>query len=161
MTSTPRWLSDEEQQAWRAWLDVSVLLPERLNRDLVDQHQITLADYVILVHLSEHPEHRLRMSELAERTSSSRSRLSHQIDRMHRAGLVDREHCDDDRRGTFATLTPQGLRTIEKAAPDHVESVRRAMIDTLGTDGFAAFGAACQQIAAALRGQGGGGRADL
>lgn len=151
MTSKPRWLTEDEQNAWRAWLEVSALLPDRLNRDLIEQRGITLADYVILVHLSEEPDRRLRMSDLADRTSSSRSRLSHQIDRMEAAGLVTREVCSDDKRGTFATLTASGWDTIVAAAPDHVESVRRNLIDVLGPDRFTRFGRDCQAIAEHLR----------
>ncbi len=151
MTSKPRWLTEDEQNAWRAWLEVSALLPDRLNRDLIEQRGITLADYVILVHLSEEPDRRLRMSDLADRTSSSRSRLSHQIDRMEAAGLVTREVCSDDKRGTFAVLTASGWDTIVAAAPDHVESVRRNLIDVLGPDRFTRFGRDCQAIAEHLR----------
>jgi DNA-binding MarR family transcriptional regulator len=151
MTSKPRWLTEDEQNAWRAWLEVSALLPDRLNRDLIEQRGITLADYVILVHLSEEPDRRLRMSDLADRTSSSRSRLSHQIDRMEAAGLVTREVCSDDKRGTFAVLTGSGWDTIVAAAPDHVESVRRNLIDVLGPDRFTRFGRDCQAIAEHLR----------
>ena len=84
-----RWLTDDQQLAWRAWIAASLLLPDRLSRDLQDEAGISLADYEILVHLSESPQRRLRMSELADLTLSSRSRLSHQIDRMSNAGLVE------------------------------------------------------------------------
>jgi DNA-binding MarR family transcriptional regulator len=151
MTSRPRWLTGDEQAAWRAWLEVSALLPDRLNRDLIEQRGITLADYVILVYLSEEPDRRLRMSDLADRTSSSRSRLSHQIDRMEASGLVTREVCSDDKRGTFAVLTTSGWDTIVAAAPDHVESVRRNLIDILGPQRFTRFGRDCQAIAEHLR----------
>lgn len=145
-----RWLSTQEQQAWRAWLAASALLNDRLSRDLQATHGLTLADYEILVWLSEHPEQRLRMSELAERTLASRSRLSHQVDRMERAGLVERQQCDDDRRGAFAVLTPAGLRTIQQAAPDHVMSVREYLVDVLTAEEFQALGEACRKITEAL-----------
>ena len=77
-----RWLTEDEQRSWRAWLAASLLLQDRLNRDLQEQTGMTMADYEILVRLSEAPDRRIRMSELAELTLSSRSRLSHQIDRM-------------------------------------------------------------------------------
>lgn len=145
-----QWLSPQEQQAWRAWLAASALLNDRLSRDLQAKHGLTLADYEILVWLSEHPERRLRMSELAERTLASRSRLSHQVDRMERAGLVERQQCDDDRRGAFAVLTPAGMQAITQAAPDHVTSVRENLVDVLTPDEFAALGAACRKIGDAL-----------
>jgi DNA-binding MarR family transcriptional regulator len=147
-----RWLSADEQRHWRAWLAASILLNDRLSRDLQEQHGLTTADYEILVHLSEAPNRRLRMSELAERALSSRSRLSHQIDRMRRAGLVDRESCADDRRGAFAVLTDHGWNVLVASAPDHVEGVRRQLIDVLTPEEFAALGQACAKVADGLGG---------
>ena len=151
MGGMTRWLSEEEQRFWRGWLAASMLLPERLNRDLQEQHGLTGTDYQVLVELSESPERRMRMSTLAERTQLSRSRLSHQIDRMTRAGLVTRQECAQDGRGMFAVLTEQGWETIVAAAPDHVESVRRHLVDRLTPEQFAAFGEACITVADALR----------
>lgn len=142
-----RWLSEDEQKSWRAWISASQLLNHRLNAELQRQHDLTMADYEILVQLSECPERRLRMSELAERTFASRSRLTHQIDRMVKAGLVERQECDLDRRGAFAALTDKGWKAIVAAAPDHVESVRTFLIDALGPKDFSALGAACERIA--------------
>jgi DNA-binding MarR family transcriptional regulator len=93
----------------------------------------------------------MRMSTLAERTQLSRSRLSHQIDRMTTAGLVNRQECAQDGRGMFAVLTEQGWETIVAAAPDHVESVRRHLVDRLTPEQFEAFGDACITVADALR----------
>jgi DNA-binding MarR family transcriptional regulator len=128
--SQPRWLSAEEQQAWRATVHLSQLLMRQLDRDL-DSHGLNNHDYEIMVVLSEAPERRLRMTELADATSQSRSRLSHQISRMEARGLVRRDTCEGDKRGTFAVLTEAGLAAIERAAPDHVENVRRHFIDRL------------------------------
>lgn len=153
-----RWLSAEEQSHWRAWLAASLLLNDRLSRDLQEQHSLTIADYEILVNLSEAPERRLRMSDLAERTLSSRSRLSHQIDRMTKAGLVEREACTDDRRGSFTVLTDHGWDVLVAAAPDHVESVRRHLLDVLTPEEFGALGRASAKVADGLDG---GGRASL
>ena len=97
--------------------------------------------------LSEVPDRRLRMSDLAEATLSSRSRLSHQIDRMERAGFVERQVCSDDRRGSFAVMTEQGWRTLVAAAPDHVAGVREHLVDQLSCAEFSALGSACQQVA--------------
>lgn len=141
-----RWLSEDEQRAWRSWVNASMLLPDRLSRDLAEKHGLTMADYEILVQLSEHPERRIRMSDLAGRTQSSRSRLSHQIDRMVDAGLVTREACTDDRRGSFAVLTDKGWNTIVAAAPDHVTAVREHLVDLLGPERFADFGESCRMI---------------
>jgi DNA-binding MarR family transcriptional regulator len=142
-----RWLTEDEQRSWRAWLSASVLLTDRLSRDLQEQHGLTIADYEILVRLSEIPDRRMRMSELADATLSSRSRLSHQIDRMERAGLVERQLCADDRRGAFAALTDTGWATRVASAPDHVTSVRKHLVDQLSADDFAVLGSACQQVA--------------
>ncbi len=142
-----RWLTDDEQRSWRAWLSASQLLNDRLSRELQEQHGLTTADYEILVRLSEVPDRRMRMSDLAAVTLSSRSRLSHQIDRMEKAGLVDREVCDSDRRGAFAVLTEQGWQTLVAAAPDHVTSVRVHLVDQLTREEFAALGAACRKVA--------------
>jgi DNA-binding MarR family transcriptional regulator len=142
-----RWLTEDEQRSWRAWLSASLLLNDRLNRDLQAQHGLTSADYEILVRLSEVEGRRMRMSELAEVSLSSRSRLSHQIDRMEKAGLVERELCADDRRGAFAVLTPHGWDVLVATAPDHVESVRTHLVDVLTPKEFATLGAACQKVA--------------
>ena len=126
----PHWLTDEEQQAWRATVQLSQLLLRQLDRDL-NAHGLNGRDYEIMVELSEAPEHRLRMTDLADATSQSRSRLSHQITRMEKRGLVRRDDCEGDKRGTFAVLTKAGFDAIERVAPYHVEQVRRHYIDRL------------------------------
>jgi len=142
-----RWLNEDEQRSWRAWIEASNMLNHRLSADLQRQHNLTLADYEILVQLSEHPERRMRMSELADATLASRSRLSHQVDRLVKRGLVERQECELDKRGPFAALTDQGWTAIETAAPDHVTSVREHLVDVLGAQDFASLGAACTRIA--------------
>jgi DNA-binding MarR family transcriptional regulator len=146
-----RWLSADEQRLWRGWIAASMLLPDRLNRDLQERHGLTGTDYQILVELSESPDRRMRMSTLADRTLLSRSRLSHQIDRMTKAGLVERQVCEQDGRGMWAVMTDRGWETIVRAAPDHVESVRRHLLDVLTPEQFQAFGEACIRVAGALR----------
>lgn len=149
MTATnnePRWLSAPEQSAWRAWLDASRLLNAELNRDLLEGNGLSIADYEILVQLSESPERRMRMSELAERTLASRSRLSHQIDRMEKAGFVTREACKQDARGLWAVLTEAGYEKIVAAAPDHVESVRRHLVSLFSEQEFLTLGEMCNTI---------------
>jgi DNA-binding MarR family transcriptional regulator len=128
--ATPRWLTADEQRAWRAYIRLAKMLMRQLDRDL-HPFGLTTNDYEILVELSESPEHRLRMTELADVTAQSRSRLSHQVTRMEARGLVERDACDGDKRGTFAVITPRGLATIERVAPYHVESVRRYFVDQL------------------------------
>src|SRR5207245_4908464 len=113
----PRWLSHDEQQAWRATVHLSQLHMHQLDRDL-NAHGLNAHDYEILVELSEAPDRRLRMTELADASSQARSRLSHQVSRMENRGLVRRDDCEGDKRGTFAVLTAEGLATIQRAAPD-------------------------------------------
>lgn len=131
--SAPRWLSPAEQRAWRTHLALHKLLMHRLDREL-QEHSLSLNDYEILVNLSEGPERRMRMSDLADATIQSRSRLSHQISRMEIKGLVMREGCPDDRRGTFAVLTDEGWATIQRVAPVHVSGVREHFVDRLTDD---------------------------
>jgi DNA-binding MarR family transcriptional regulator len=136
----PRWLSADEQLSWRAWVMMSILLPERLEHDLKNTHGLSGQEYEVMVRLSEAPDRRLRMSELAGRTMASKSRLSHQISRMESDGLVRREECSTDRRGQFAVLTEEGWQKLVAAAPDHVESVRTWLLDALSDEEFATLG---------------------
>ena len=147
-----RWLSDDEQQAWRAFVAGSQMLMHQLGRELQRDHGLTHNDYEILVRLSESPELRMRMTDLAEQCLLSKSRLSHQITRMEEAGLVARAVCPSDRRGAFAVLTDEGMRRLEKAAPSHVEGVRDHFIDRLSNDELATLGAAFRRVADRLQG---------
>jgi DNA-binding MarR family transcriptional regulator len=149
-TSPPRWLSDEEQRAWRAYIRLAQLLMRQLDRDL-HPFELSMHDYEILVELSEAPHRRMRMTELAERTAQSRSRLSHQVSRMEARGLVGREGCAGDKRGTFAVLTPHGAAAIEEVAPYHVASVREHFIDLLDGAELAALAGACEPVLERLR----------
>ena len=150
-TTAVRWLSAEEQATWRAWISASVLLQERLERDMKAQHGLSMAEYEVMVRLSESPERRLRMSELAGRTLASKSRLSHQITRMEEAGLVSRQGCLQDRRGAFAVLTDKGWQALVAAAPDHVRSVRAWLVDTMAPEEFAQLGLLSERVAERLR----------
>jgi DNA-binding MarR family transcriptional regulator len=127
----PRWLDAEEQKAWRAWLYSSLLLQDRLDRDLTHETGISHAYYEILVALSETPDRMMRMSELADRCLSSRSRLSHAVSRLEERGWVRRQVCAEDGRGQLAVLTDEGFAALEAAAPIHVESVRTHLFDQL------------------------------
>jgi DNA-binding MarR family transcriptional regulator len=125
------WLSGAEQAAWRASLSAVQLLNSAVDSQLQRDSGLSHADYEILVRLSEEPEHALRMSELADRTLFSRSRLSHAVGRLEKSGLVRREPYPDDRRGLCAVLTEGGWQTLAAAAPGHVETVRRALFERL------------------------------
>jgi DNA-binding MarR family transcriptional regulator len=135
----PRWLDAEEQRAWRAWLFSSMLLQDRLDRELTHETGISHAYYEILVQLSEAPDRMLRMSQLADRCLSSRSRLSHAVSRLEERGWVRRQVCPDDGRGLLAVLTDEGFAALEAAAPVHVESVRRHLFDQLSPTQIAAM----------------------
>jgi DNA-binding MarR family transcriptional regulator len=149
-TSLPRWLTDDEQRAWRAYIQLAQLLMRQLDRDL-HPFGLSMHDYEILVELSEATRNRLRMTELADRTAQSRSRLSHQVSRMEARGLVVREGCEGDKRGTFAVLTAHGAEVIGQVAPHHVASVRRHFIDQLAAGGLGALTGACEPVLDRLR----------
>jgi DNA-binding MarR family transcriptional regulator len=127
---TPRWLSAREMKAWRAYIIASRHLMDALEIDL-DGHDLSMADYEVLAQLSDAPDRRMRMSELAQIATISKSRLSHRMKVMEKAGWVKREECLEDRRGYWAVMTEKGWKAIVKAAPDHVESVRTRFLDHL------------------------------
>ena len=131
MTDGTRWLDADEQRTWRAFLTVQRLLFDRLERQLQHDSGLPHAYYEILVRLSEAPDRTLRMSQLADSSLSSRSRLSHAVARLEAAGWVRRRACAEDRRGSFAELTDAGLAKLEEAAPGHVETVRADLLDAL------------------------------
>ena len=126
-----RWLTEEEQRAWRGLLRMNRQLNARMNRQLQDEYGISLADYDVLVVLSEAPEGRLRVFEVADALAWEQSRVSHQLARMQRRGLITREDCATDARGAFAVLTEAGRAAIERAAPAHVDTVRQLVFDGL------------------------------
>jgi len=146
----PRWLDDDEQATWRAYLRATHLLNLQLGRELQRDSGLSHADYQILVQLSEAPERRLRMSELASYTQSSRSRLSHAVSRLEVAGWVTRESCPTDRRGAFAVLTDTGFAELEAAAPGHVEGVREHLFDQLTPEQICQLRQASEAIAGHL-----------
>ena len=130
MAKQPNWLNPREMKAWRSYIIASRRLLDALDFDL-DQHDLSMADYEVLALLSDAPERKLRMSELAELAMLSKSRLSHRIKVMEGVGWIKREKCPNDKRGYFAVMTEKGFKAIAKAAPDHVESVRSRLLDHL------------------------------
>ncbi|WP_024795902.1 MarR family winged helix-turn-helix transcriptional regulator [Tomitella biformata] len=162
------WLEPEEMRAWRTYIEASDRLQAVLNRSLQTKHGMTMDDYRILVFLSEAPERSLRMSDIADGIVASRSKLTHQVRRLEAAGMVARAGCASDKRGVLATLTDEGLRRLERAAPDHVADVRQFMIDAMTArqlralgDAFVKVGSLCQDVEQAdatlakVRGRGG------
>lgn len=125
------WLSDDEQRAWRGLVQMTSRLDARLNRELQQTSGLSLADYDVLVLLTEAPDGRRRVFELAEDLQWEQSRLSHHLGRMQRRGLVAREECATDRRGAFVVLADAGREAIVKAAPGHADTVRRLVFDGL------------------------------
>src|SRR5687768_763889 len=116
-----QWLTPAQQHAWRSFLLGSTRLFDQLERDLRVEHDLSLAEYEMLVRLSEAPDRRLRMAELASSVSHSRSRVTHTISRLEASGLVARAACPTDRRGVIASLTDEGFARLVDAAPTHVD----------------------------------------
>lgn len=126
-----RWLTADEDRAWRAYLLGNQLLMDRLDRELIQHVGIPHTYYAILVVLSEQPERSLRMSEIADRLCFSKSRLTHAVGRLEERGWVERVACTEDRRGQIAVLTAAGLDALAAAAPTHVAGVRQHLLDRL------------------------------
>lgn len=127
----PRWLTAEQEDAWRRYRRMRTMLDLELSRDLRQDSGLSDADYDVLTMLSDRPGRALRARDLGNRLRWSSSRLAHQIGRMEQRGLVARSTTDDDARGAVVTLTDSGWRTLLAAAPLHVESVRRNLIDLI------------------------------
>ncbi|MFZ5869661.1 MAG: MarR family winged helix-turn-helix transcriptional regulator [Actinomycetota bacterium] len=151
MRCVTRWLSEAEQQVWRAFLEANQRLWDKLARELDDESDLSLAEYEILVRLSEVEGWSLRMSELADRLVHSRSRLTHTARRMEERGLVRREACPADGRGVLCVMTDAGYAELVKAAPVHVEGVRTHLFDQLTPDEVAALGSAMRKVREHLR----------
>jgi DNA-binding MarR family transcriptional regulator len=152
-TERVRWLDVEQQHAWRAYLVGTTLLMDRLDRDLRSTHGIALTEYEILVRLSEAPDRRMRMALLAHALCHSRSRVTHTVSRMERAGLVERDPCLEDGRGVEAVLTEKGYATLVAAAPDHVTGVREYLVELASDDDLAAVGHVFDAVADRLTDQ--------
>ncbi|MBN9108151.1 MAG: MarR family transcriptional regulator [Pseudonocardia sp.] len=145
-----RWLDEDEQKTWRAFLAATRLVFDRVERQMSQESGIPQTYYELLVRLSEAPDRTLRMSTLADTALSSRSRLSHAVARLEETGWVERSACLTDRRGSFARLTDEGMAALEAAAPGHVETVRTAVFDPLTREQQAALRDAAETIVAAL-----------
>ncbi|HVL82797.1 MAG TPA: MarR family winged helix-turn-helix transcriptional regulator [Pseudonocardia sp.] len=147
MTEQTRpWLSPAEQHAWRGFIRLHQRLTARLGRDLQAHSNLSGADYEILVALTDAPDGRRRFQELAKTVDWEQSRLSHQIARMTKRGLVAREEDPHDGRAAFVVLTPAGRKAVAAAAPQHVAIVRRLVIDALSPDELATLGQISNRI---------------
>jgi DNA-binding MarR family transcriptional regulator len=147
----PRWLSAEEQAMWRSYIESTQMLMDRLDQELQRDSGMPHTYYEVLVRLSEVPDRRLRMSALADRSMSSRSRLSHAVARLEENGWVRRELCATDRRGQLAVLTDAGFAALAAAAPGHVEGVRTHLLDPLTPEQVKQLAEICAVIAERLR----------
>jgi DNA-binding MarR family transcriptional regulator len=133
-TEDTRWLSADEQLAWRTFLTACQTLFSAIDAQLLRDSDIPHGYYEILVRLSETPGRALRMTQLAEASTSSKSRLSHAVARLEERGWVRRADCPTDRRGQIAQLTDEGFAALAAAAPGHVDQVRRSLIDRLSPE---------------------------
>ena len=143
-----RWLTPDEERAWRAYRRMQTVLPVALARDLARDSGLSDPDYDVLSTLSEQPGHRWQLRDLAARMLWSRSRLSHHLARMEKRGLVTREPDPDDGRNAVVVLTDRGFATLRDAAPAHVESVRRHLVDLATPEELAALRALAERVVA-------------
>ncbi|MGW3894131.1 MarR family winged helix-turn-helix transcriptional regulator [Micromonospora profundi] len=131
------WLSKDEEHAWRAFRRLLTALPARLSRDLARDSGLSPADYEVLSTLSEKPNRRWALKDLAAKMEWSRSRLSHHAARMQARGLIDKEPDPQDARGCILHLTDDGFTVLDEAAPHHLRSVRARFLDHLSPDELA------------------------
>ena len=143
-----RWLDADQQRIWRSWL-LGVARIDAVLTEWLRPHNLDLAEYEILVVLSESEQRRMRMSDLALLVHQSRSRLTHTVSRLEAEHLVARERTCTDGRGVFATLTDEGMAKLVEAAPSHVESVRKVFVDAVAPEDFEAIGRAMAAVLAA------------
>lgn len=144
--SEPQWLSEVESRAWRGYLAMRRALDRGVDRQLVRDSGLSVADYQLLVPLSEAPDGALRARDLGRGIDWERSRLSHQLKRMEQRGLILRRECPTDARGTVIVLTAAGRRAVEAAAPPHVEWVRANFIGLLTSDELAALTSIAERV---------------
>jgi DNA-binding MarR family transcriptional regulator len=138
-TTAPEVLVEQEQTTWQAYLEATRLLFEELDRRVNQDAGISLADFGLLARLADADEWGMRMSDLADSTVSSRSRISHAVDRLETLGLVERQACPTDRRGSYASLTGAGREKLNQALPGHAETVRRHLLDQLSEEEVEGF----------------------
>jgi DNA-binding MarR family transcriptional regulator len=145
-----KWLTEDEQATWRAFLHATTLLEDHLDRQLQRDAGMPHMYYALLSTLSETPQRRMRMTELAEQTKITRSRLSHAVARLEGNGWLRRESCASDRRGQLAVLTDAGYEELVRTAPGHVAAVRTAIFDRLTPEQVARLGEISRIIAEGL-----------
>ncbi|PWV47935.1 MarR family winged helix-turn-helix transcriptional regulator [Nocardiopsis sp. L17-MgMaSL7] len=139
MNETPHWLDADEKAAWDGFIHMQETLIGRLSRLLQADSGMSASDFIVLVNLTGTSDGKMRILELAKLVNWEKSRMSHQVRRMTKRGLVAREECPDDARGAFIVATPAGYEAIEEAAPLHVEHVRRLFIEALTPNQLSTF----------------------
>ncbi len=147
------WLTPAQQNVWRSFLGGTIVLNDRLDRDLRNAHGLSMPEYEILVRLSEAPERSIRMAELAAAVSHSRSRVTHTIARLEREGLVFRGQCSEDGRGVSAVMTDKGFSLLEKAAHTHVRGVHSYLVENASPEEFEVLGQIMQRVMTTLGGE--------
>lgn len=150
-TDDVAWLDPTEMRIWLAFLETTGRVLPALHATTKAEADLSFEDYEVLVHLSEADDHRLRMTELSERLLHSQARLTQRINRLTDRGLVGREKCPEDRRGTFAVITDEGMATIRRTAPVHVADVRRHLIDLIRPEEREIVAEVLERIATAAR----------
>ena len=150
-TDTP-WLDQDQQRVWRSFLGGVTVLLDQLDRDLRSKHDLSMAEYEILVRLSEASDRSIRMAELAAAVAHSRSRVTHTIARLERDGIVERFQCSSDGRGVTARLTDHGFSVLEQAAHTHVRGVHDYLVAQGTPDDFAALGRVMESVRTNLEG---------
>ncbi len=153
-TGAPRWLTDEEQSVWQAYLHAATLLEDHLDRQLQRDAGMPHIYYGLLVQLSQAPRHQKRMTELAKDAKITRSRLSHAVARLEKSGWLRREDCPSDKRGQNAVLTEEGHEMLRRSAPGHVSAVRQTMFDRLTPEQVRSLGEIMRVVAAGLQPEG-------
>ena len=145
--SEERWLDEPQQHSWRALVMGMTLLLDRLDADLRRHFDVSLAEYEILVRLSEKPGRQLRMAQLADAMAHSRSRVTHTVARMEKAGLVARSSSAEDGRGIVCGMTEHGFDLLTAMAPIHVNGVRDYLVDLASAEDFEALGRVMNTVA--------------
>ena len=153
MSPDVRWLTAQEEHLWRRWLTLNARLSATLHRELQNDAGLSMPDFEVLVHLTDRPEGRMRVTDLARLLQWERSRVSHHVTRMESRRLVQRVECPEDGRGAFVVITPQGRAAIEQAAPGHVSTVRRLVFDALTPEEIDAFATIIDKALAQLDNQ--------
>ncbi|UED86280.1 MarR family winged helix-turn-helix transcriptional regulator [Streptomyces profundus] len=153
MNASPRWLTSEQQAAWDSFIRMQEKLIGRLSRRVQADSGMSAADYIVLAKLTETGGGRMRFMDLAKLVEWEKSRMSHQVGRMAKRGLVAKEECPDDGRGAFIVATAAGYQAIEDAAPTHVEHVRRLFIDALDAEELAALARISNRVLAHMERQ--------